>query len=107
MERVTVSVIVRRRKGCSQEVGLRYGEDGFACVLVNRIVGSGGRNDQIIGIITTGKEDADQCFVIVRIIWVDPALGGGRHETQVANGGGHGGGADGGAGSLANEGAAI
>src|SRR3954471_19194914 len=102
-----MTVVISRRKGGGQEVGLWYGQDRRASVLVKGIVRGGGGDDQIIGIIPTGKKDADQGLVIVRIVGIDATLGGGGHDAQVANRGGHGCRSDRGAGGLANERAAV
>src|SRR5664279_3330883 len=86
-----------------QERALWDGENRCADGGVVVILGGGRGDYQIVRVVAARQEDANQGLVIR-----DVALGDrGIHEPQVANGTTHGSGADGGAGGLTNELAAV
>src|ERR1019366_9114541 len=65
------------------------------------VFGGDGRDDEIVGVVAALEENADKGLGVGR-----PDVGlrdGGVHEAQVADGRGHGGGADGGARGAADE----
>jgi hypothetical protein len=82
--------------GCA---GQGDGEEAGADIGVAVVFGLNGRDHQVVGVIAARQKNANESLVIV-----DIALGHGRvHETQIADAGTDGDGADGGAGRLADE----
>src|SRR5262249_30714402 len=89
------------REDAIKRTSVGEGEDRSANGGIVVVCGGDGGDDEVIGIIATSEEDADEGLVVAR---ADIGLGdGGVHEAEVADGRGEGGGADGSAGGLADE----